>query len=118
MGVPGGKLLKFTTNVADAAVMLPEPSRVRSKVTVALPAPVDSAFVIAGTSFDASNKADSVGLGSVEGDEGESLHAETTTASATIERTERFIVAGSLDYSGSFQQGRDQPCRLAKSSEQ
>src|SRR5438093_12250466 len=97
IGVPGGKPLRLTTNVALAAVTLPAALRVRSKVTVALPPPVASASVMAGLSFDARSSAENVGFGSADGDEAVSLvQADATHASAIAEKTKRVIVSGSL----------------------
>src|SRR4029078_9779740 len=48
---PAGKPVKFTTNVADAHVMLPAASFAVTSVIDALPLTVDSAFVTGGTSF-------------------------------------------------------------------
>src|SRR5918996_3987029 len=75
--------------------MLPAESRVTSKVTVALPAPLDSAFAIGGFSFAASSSAENVGLGCPVGDDGESsAHADATSAAANAYRAKRFIVRG------------------------
>ena len=97
IGVPGGKPLRLTTNVALAAVTLPAALRVRSKVTVALPPPVASASVMAGLSFDARSSAENVGFGCEDGDEAVSLvQADATNASAIAEKTKRFIGSGSF----------------------
>src|SRR6266545_2004597 len=95
MGVPGGKPLRFTTNVTFAAVMLPDESRVTSNVIVELPVPVASAPVIGGFSFEVFRRAENVGFG-CDGDEGESVQADATNASVIAEKTIRFIVSGSL----------------------
>src|SRR5436309_12970009 len=111
IGVPGGKPLRFTTNVAVTAVMLPAESRVRSKVIVELPAPVDSAPLIGGFSFDAFRSAVNVGFGCDDADDGDEslLHADATNASARMARVKRFIVGVSLSQLCLLQQGRDQP---------
>src|SRR5436189_6171756 len=62
IGVFAGKPFRFTTNVADAAVMLPAASFVKSNVIVALPLPLDSAFVTGGTSFAGLRSAVKVGF--------------------------------------------------------
>src|SRR5260221_5746 len=68
IGVPAGKLLRFTTNVAVAAVMLFAESRVTSNVIVALPVPADSELVIGGTSLDVRRAAVNVGLARGDGE--------------------------------------------------
>src|SRR5437773_4090801 len=93
IGVPAGKPDRLTTNVAVPAVMLPAASFVTSKVTVALPLPLASAPVIAGTSFAGDSCAVNVGLvGLVGVGEVDELHPIDPTASRAARTERRFIV--------------------------
>src|SRR5438105_13081465 len=94
MGVPAGKPDRFTTKVAVPAVMFPAASFVTSNVTVASPRHDDSAFVIAGTSFDGSSVAVKVGLlGVVVDGDVDELHEVDPTARMAARTARRFIVA-------------------------
>jgi hypothetical protein len=67
IGVPGGKLVKVTTNVAVAAVMLPPLSLVRKSVIWAVPLPDDSLLVTGGVSLAGNRVAVKSGLVDVDG---------------------------------------------------
>src|ERR1051326_2854235 len=95
IGVPGGKPLRLTTNVAFAAVMLFELSRVMSNVTVTLPLPVASAPAMGGFSFDVNMTAENVGFG-CDGEDGEAVQADARHASATARTAADFIGDSSL----------------------
>src|SRR5262245_2884523 len=94
IGVPAGKPDMFTTNVAVPPVTLPAASFVTSNVMVAVPVPLASAPVMAGTSFAGRRSAVNVGLvGGVVDGELELEHAAATTAHTTATRAVRFMVA-------------------------
>src|SRR5215813_2461033 len=91
--VPAGKPWKLPMNVPVAAVMLFAESRVTTNVIVMLPLPVDSVFVIAGTSFAGRMSTVNVGFVGVDVD-GDVDDFEQPIESARIAaRTEiRFII--------------------------
>src|SRR2546427_5381270 len=93
IGVPAGNPVRFTTNVAVAAVMLFAESRVMSNVMVALPLPLASAPVIGGFSLDVRRSAVNVGLVGV-GEVGVLLLPQPAamSASAIEARVKRFIL--------------------------
>jgi hypothetical protein len=79
--------------VTDEDVMLFAESRVTSNVTVAVPEPVDSAFVIGGTSFAGRRSAVNVGLvGAVVVGVVELLQPAARTTMAIAMGDRRFIV--------------------------
>src|SRR5437588_8160957 len=93
IAVPAGKPLRFTTNVAVAAVICPAEFVVVSNVTVTLPEPAASAPTTGGTSFVGDSAAVNVGLvgdpvGPVVDEE---LPHETANSSPTNNRLARFI---------------------------
>jgi hypothetical protein len=86
-------LFRFTTNVADADVMLPAPSFAVTNVIEAFPLATDSALVIGGTSFAGDSAAVNVGLVGVVGvGVVELLQPAASNATATAIGDRCFIV--------------------------
>src|SRR5262245_7584787 len=93
-GVPAGNPVRLATKVTVPAVMLLAASRVTLKVIVAVPLPVASAPVIAGTSLAGLSAAVNVGFtGVFEGSLDDLPHAAAPTASMAATTARRFIVA-------------------------
>ena len=88
--VPAGNPLMLTTNVMVAAVTLPAVSLVATIVTVAVPLPLASAPVTAGTSLAGDSVATNVGLVGVVGAVDELPQPETNAPRANS-RDSRFI---------------------------
>jgi hypothetical protein len=88
----------LTTNVAEAAVMLPPASFVVTSVIDAFPCTTDSALLIGGFSFAGEICAVKVGLvGVVDGDVEEELQPTANSAAATANADRRVIVRLSFD---------------------
>src|SRR6478672_3496668 len=90
MGVPAGKPVRLTVNVAVPPVTLPAASFVVSNTIVALPLPVDSALLTGGTSLAGRRSAVNVGLTGV-GAVSDFEQAAEVTASAARRITKRFM---------------------------
>src|SRR5215472_16509469 len=89
--VPAGNPVKFATNVAGAAVMLPAASFVTSNVIVTVPLPEASGPTIGGTSLDGNSVAVNVGFVGEDGDVDDEPHPAARNASAAS-ADRRFIV--------------------------
>ena len=93
MADPAGKLERFTTKVAVAAVMLPAESFVVTSVIDTLPVTTDSELLTGGTSLAGDSAAVNVGLvGVVDEGDVEELQPTAARASATAMRDKRVIV--------------------------
>jgi len=90
---PAGRLVRFTTKVADADVILPAESFDVTNVIDAVPVATDSAFVMGGTSFAGDRVAVNVGfVGVVDVGVVELLQPAARSAIATATGGRRFIV--------------------------
>jgi hypothetical protein len=113
IGVPAGKPVRFTTNVAVAAVTLFAESRVTTIVTVALPLPEASAPVMTGTSFAGESAAVNVGLVGVEVVGLEFLlHPAARKQTAAQTRENRFITSLLVERQKNFRARLNPNCRL------
>src|SRR5215813_4034119 len=102
IGVPAGKPVRFTANVAVAELTLPEPSVVELSVMVTVPPPADSAPVTAGTSSEGLSVAVKVRVVVPDGVAGELLPHAATVARATVKANTDtyFIVTAPVDRIG------------------
>src|SRR4051794_3820265 len=89
--VPAGNPVMLTTNVMVAAVTLPAESFVVTIVTVAVPLPLASAPVTAGTSLAGDSVATNVGLVGVVGAVEDELPQPDTKTPRANRRDSRFI---------------------------
>src|SRR5450432_3005577 len=92
IGVPAGKLVASQTKSAVAEVIAPVESLVRLKVMFAVPRPLASALLTAGTSFDGSKAAVNLTVFEPDGVVGVVVPQPTARMSRIARTDRRFIV--------------------------